>query len=187
MRRLIRSAAVLAVMSTLAACVSTPAPTYQPSIANLQSLRSGTAMIGVDAFTANEGVSNRSFVLRGSTMSGSGVDGTFSTYLQEALEAELRNAGRFGDAAALRLSGTLTTNRLNAAGISTGDGAVGARFVLTRDGQVVYDKELTGEHQWPSSFIGAVAIPAAVQGYPATVEKLISLLFADPDFIAATR
>lgn len=187
MRRLVQSVAVLAMMASLAACISTPAPAYQPSVANLQALRTSTTMIGVDDFAAAEGVSDRSFILRGSAMTGAGRDGAFSTYLQDALQAELRNAGRFGDAAALRLSGTLTTNRLNAAGVSTGDGAVGARFVLTRDGQVVYDKVLTAEHQWESSFIGAIAIPAAVQGYPATVQKLIGALFTDPAFIEATR
>lgn len=187
MRRAGQLIAVLAISFMLVACISTPAPTYQPSVANLQSLRGSATMIGVDDFTAADGVKDRSFGLRGSSMTGAGVDGAFSTYLQEALQAELRNAGRLDDAAALRLSGVLTANRLNADGISTGNGAVAARFVLTRDGRVVYDKGFTAEHEWESSFIGAIAIPAAVQAYPAIVQKLIGQLFSDPAFIEATR
>ena len=35
-------------------------------------------------------------------------------------------------------------------------------------------------------FIGAIAIPAAVQGYAATVQVLLGELFADPAFKQAT-
>lgn len=187
MQRILKGSAPLAMTFMLAACVNTPAPTYQASIANLQTLRAGTTLIGVDDFSAAAGVNDRSLNMRGSSMTGTGQDGAFSTYLQDALVTELRNAGRFDDAAALRLSGTLTVNRLSAEGFSTGNATAGARFVLTRDGRVVYDKVITAQHEWESSFIGAIAIPAAVQGYPATVQKLVSQLFTDPAFIEATR
>lgn len=187
MRPLVRAGAVAVTLSALAACASAPAPTYQPGIANLQALRASTTAIGVDDFTAEAGVNDRRLGLRADSMTGSGRDGAFSTYLQQALETELRNAGRLDDAAGLRLSGTLTENRLDASGFSVGRGTVGARFVLTRDGRVIYDKVHSVDHEWASSFIGALAIPAATQGYSATVQKLIGQLFADPAFVEATR
>lgn len=187
-RRTFSTAAVLSAAAlALAACVHAPAPAYQPGIANLQALRAGGAPIGVDGFAAEAGVNDSRLGMRGNSMTGAGIDGAFSTYLQTALETELRNAGRLDAAAGLRLSGTLTENRLDANGSSIGRASVGARFVLTRDGRVVYDKVHSADHAWESSFLGAIAIPAAMQGYAATVQKLSGQLFADPDFVEATR
>lgn len=186
-RRAIRVAAVLATVLALAACVHAPAPAYQPGVANLHALRAGTTRIGVDDFAADAGVNDTRLGMRADAMTGGGSDGAFSTYLQHALETELRNAGRLDTAADLRLSGTLTANRLDANGSSLGRASVGARFVLTREGRVVYDKVHRADHTWESSFLGALAIPAAMQGYAATVQKLTGRLFADPDFVEATR
>lgn len=186
-RVVLRGAAALAMVLALAACVNTPAPAYQPGIANLQALRAGTTLIGVDDFAADAGVNDSRFGIRASSMTGGGVDGAFSSYLQHALEIELRNAGRLDAAAGLRLSGTLTANRLDSAGSSVGHAWISARFVLTRDGRVVYDKVHNVDHEWEASFLGAIAIPAAMQGYSATVQKLAGRLFADPAFIEATR
>lgn len=187
MRRAIRIGAVLAAASALAACVSVPAPAYQPSVANLQALRASEASIGVDDFSADAGVNDRRLGIRADAIVGAGTDKAFSTYLQQALETELRNAGRLDAASGLRLSGNLTVNRLDANDISVGRASVGARFVLTRDGRVVYDKVQVVEHTWESSFLGAIANPAAMQGYAATVQKLTGQLFADPAFIEASR
>jgi len=185
-RRAITSAAVLAALVTLAACASA-APAYQPGVANLQVLRAGTTPIAVDDFAAAVGVNDSRLGLRADAMTGAANDGAFSTYLQQALETELRNAGRFDADAGLRLSGVLIENRLDASGFSIGRASVGARFVLTRDGVVIYDKAHNVEHEWESSFMGALAIPAAMQGYAGAMQKLTGQLFADPTFVEATR
>ena len=74
--------------------------------------------------------------LRGSSMTGAS-DGLFSTYLQQAFEAELRQAGRLDPDADLQLHGTLVHNKLDASSGSYGRASVGARFVLRRKGEVV--------------------------------------------------
>lgn len=186
-RRAIRAVVVPAALSALAACVTAPAPAYQPGIANLQALRVNATPIGVDDFAADVGVNDSRLGIRADAMTGGGGDGAFSTYLQQALEAELRNAGRLDPAAGLRLSGTLTKNHLDANDLSVGRASIGARFVLTRGGRIVYDKVHSVDHQWESSFLGAIANPAAVQGYVATVQKLTGQLFTDPAFVEATR
>jgi hypothetical protein len=187
MPRVLRHGAAVATLLALTACVHSPAPQYQSGVANLQVLRAGTTKIAVDDIATAERVEDGRLVMRGNSMTGAGSDGTFSTYLQQALESELRTAGRFDPAAGLRLSGTLTANRLHADGASTGRATVAARFVVTRDGKVVYDAVQTAGHEWESSFMGAIAIPAAMQGYVATVQKLVGQLFADPAFVEATR
>lgn len=177
----------LGLAASLSACLHSPAPQYQPGNANLTLLRAQPeAKLAVDAFQATGKVENSRLGLRGNSMTGAG-DGTFSTYLQQALEAELRNANRLDPDAKLRLSGELLENKLDASSGSTGRASIQARFVLTRDGKVVYDKPLRAEHEWKSSFMGAIAVPAAMENYVATVQKLVGLLVADPDFVEATR
>jgi hypothetical protein len=169
----------------LSACVSAPAPKYQPGIDNSSLLLQQRLKMDVGTFTAAQDVENRSLGLRGSQLKG-GSDGTYATYLREALVTELETAQGFVPGSDLQLEGQLTANELNAS-IKEGTAKVGARFVLKRQGQVVYDKALVAEHGWESSFVGAIAIPAAMDNYGTTVQKLIGKLLADPEFIAATR
>lgn len=179
----------LPLAAALVACAHTPAPAYQAGVDNTMALREAPAgAIAVGDFDAAEGVDDATLRgMRGSTLSGASADGLFSTYLQQALETELRQAGRLDPASDLTLTGTLEVNKVDATGSREGHGQVAARFVLRRDGQVVFDKRLEATHRWESSFIGAIAIPAAMTGYVATVQKLIGTLFADPEFRAHLR
>ena len=167
-------------------CVSMPAPAYQPSISNTEALLHGKDLLAVESFAAANDVNNKSLSVRGSSLKG-GSDGTFSTYLQEALIAELKTAGRYSAGSDTKISGTLVKNKLDGGAIKTGTAVVGAHFVVTRGGSPVYDKTLEAEHTWDSSFIGAIAIPAAMENYAAAVQKLIGKLFGDPEFVKATQ
>jgi hypothetical protein len=184
-KRWVRCFAPALLVLALTACVSPPAPKYQPSIGNTNILIKQGAKLGVGPFSAAKGVNNRSLSVRASELTG-GSDGTFSTYLHDAIVVELQTSGRYDAASALQLSGVLTRNELSS-GVGTGTAAVGAAFALTRNNQVCFKKTLVAEHHWDSSFIGAVAIPAAFNNYPTTVQKLLNELFADSDFIAAVR
>lgn len=189
-----RALARLALVATLAlqsACVSMVASKYQPGLANAEVLgrQNGAAPLRVGAFSADPALDGKPLNVRGSTLSG-GEDGKFSTYLREALSTELKTAGRLDDHAALEISGELLQNRLNGgsatSGTATGNATVQARFVIKRDGAQVYDRTLTAEHRWPSSFMGAIAIPTAFDNYTATVQKLLQQLFSDPQFERTT-
>lgn len=50
-----------------------------------------------------------------------------------------------------------------------------------------YPRTIRIENSWESSFMGAIAIPAAISGYSATVQKLLGELSADPEFRRATQ
>ena len=183
-----RNVLALAASMLLAGCVTTPAMTYQPSIDNTQLLmRDGRGKLAVDAFTASPTVDNTRLGVRLSHLTGGGSDGTFSGYLHDALQAELGTAGRLDPASPLRLSGTLTGNVLDGDGAKTGFAKVGAHFVLKRGAQTLYERDLSATHQWESSFIGAIAIPAAMQNYTTAVQKLLATLFGDPEFVAASN
>lgn len=171
---------------SLTACVSVPATKYQPGIDNSSLLLQHQLKMDVGTFTAAAGVENHSLSMRGSQLKG-GTDGTYAAYLREALITELQTAQGYVIGDHLSLEGQLTANELNAGAVKTGTAQVGARFVLKRGDTVVYDKVLIAEHQWESSFIGAIAIPAAMDNYGTTVQKLIGKLLVDPEFVSAAR
>lgn len=176
----------IALLALLAAgCADAPAPKYQPAIDNTEVLIKEPAKIAVGPFTADSDVPNHELSMRGAnTIKGGGGDGTFSGYLHDAVVAELQTAGRFDPHSDLRLTGVLTRNALSTA-LPTGSATVGARFTLSRDGRACFEKTFVARSQWPSSFIGAIAIPAAIDNYPGAYQKLLGELFTDPQFQGA--
>lgn len=171
----------------LTGCVSIPAPQYQPSVETTGALlRNAPGEIQVGAFDAAQGVRNKGLGVRGSTLQPGG-DGTFSGYLRDALKAELAAAGKSADDAPVRITGTLTKNILNGDGIKVGKATIAARFRVERSGVLAYNRELSIDHTWESSFLGPIAIPAAFDNYTAAVQKLVQSLLTDPAFVEASR
>lgn len=185
-RRRFLPACLALIALALSGCISTPAPRYNPSVANSSLMLQHRPIADVGPFTAAAGVENRALSMRGSRLQG-GSDGTYATYLRDAVIAELQVAGGYVPGSRVRIDGELTHNSLNVAGIKVGSAEVGARFIVRREGVVVYDRSLKANHEWDSSFIGALAIQAGIDNYGTTVQKLIGQLLADPAFIEATR
>jgi len=117
--------------------------------------------------------------LRGSSVEPE--NGSFAKTLREQLVVDLKAAGLYDDASNAVISGQLTDSMVDAA-IGTGTGRLGAHFTVTRDGMSVYDKTLVVDAKWESSFMGAIALPTAIQQYGALYRTLAGKLFADPDF-----
>jgi len=110
--------------------------------------------------------------------------GGWSQFLKDTLVTELTAAGLYDPASRFVIEGQLTDSRVDAA-IGTGTARLAARFIVTNNGYAAYDKELTVDASWPSSFAGAVAIPEAMNQYGALYKKLAASLFDDPDFQSA--
>lgn len=172
----------------LAGCLSVPSAPYQAGVQNSGKLLAGHYKpMRAGKFDAAVGVEDRAINVRGANTLTSGArDGTFSGYLREALEAELATAGLLDHQAPVTISGTLLQNRVDAGSARSASAVVGARFVVERNGQVVYDRVLTARHAWDSSFMAAIAVPTAFQNHAAAIQKLLGQLFADPDFERAT-
>lgn len=179
-RRLMHHA-VLMICLGLSACATLTLPTYQSSVDNTQALLSQKAPVAVGPFSASDGVENKRLSVRGSPLSSS-QDNQFSAYLRSALVRELETAGRLDPNSNISIEAVLTQNELSAAGARTGTARLGATFIVTRDGEEVFRKPMQVEHSWESSFIGAIAIPAAVQNYSTAVQKLLAALLADAEF-----
>ena len=97
---------------------------------------------------------------------------------------DLKTAGKYDPTAALTIAGELTENSLST-GLSAGHATLAARFKLVRGKDVLYTKELRQEEHWDSSFIGAVAIPDAINHYTSQYGKLLDQLYKDEGFRTA--
>ncbi len=82
--------------------------------------------------------------------------------------------------------GWLTDNRIEAP-TGQGEGALAARFIVQREGQVAHDRELRTRSSWNSVFVGIEAVPAALNHYMQMHRALVGLLLDDPDFRRAAR
>jgi hypothetical protein len=186
--RTLGRAALIAALALQAACVSMQAAPYNVGMDSSAALarHAHGAPVKVGAFVAEAKLDRKALNVRGSTLNG-GADGRFSTYLRDALEAELRSAGRLDPSAPTEISGELLSQDLSGGGGSAkGTAQIQARFVVSREGKTLYDRTLSQQHQWDSSLLGPIAIPAAFDNYVATVQKLLQQLFADPQFEQAT-
>jgi len=113
-------------------------------------------------------------------------EGSLAKYLATTLETDLRLGGKLDPNADLVLEGLLTASDLDT-GMSTGNGKLGAKFSLKRGGKSIFEKDLLVTAQWDSSFLGAVAIPEAINQYTTLYDKLAAALFADGDFKIAVK
>jgi hypothetical protein len=180
------SGVALAILLT--GCAS-PGPNYSPSIANVElmkkampgaSVRNGTIAVAADMPGAT------SVSIRADSMT-SPVGANFGDYISASLRQELELAKLMDPKSGTEISGTLLKNNIDAGGFSTNQGQIEARFVVKRNADVKFDKVKRVEHQWESSFVGAIAIPNARNNYPVMVQKLIASLVSDPDFVNAVK
>ncbi|HED32925.1 MAG TPA: hypothetical protein ENJ08_01725 [Gammaproteobacteria bacterium] len=175
----------LILCSFISAC-SMVAPKYQPSTDSsnlLQDVSDNKLYAG--EFTQKTPEVNEVSLRGGSLISP--YNESYSLYLSKALEEELRLAGMWDSKSATEISGILIENELDVSGFSVGTASIKVEFIVTRDNNTAYKKQLSANHEWESSFLGAVAIPAGQNNYHIVVQKLFNKLFSDPDFIAAIK
>jgi hypothetical protein len=174
----------------LPACVSVKLPPPQPVIENTVALRdAGTDKASVGNFTLAAGKSkgiDQKVTARGSPISVEG-GGTFSGFLRQALINDLTSAGRFDPAATTVIEGELIDNTLNAAGTKNASAVLAVRFIVKRDGQTRFDKQVRQEAKWESSFVGAIAIPDAINHFSEQFRLILLKLYRDPEFLKALR
>jgi hypothetical protein len=183
----IRILSILAMGVALTGC-SMMAPQYTASLENVQKIKDSgiqTTKVGKFEFTAGKGNANP-ISLRGNPMK-SPYDGSYARYLEEALKQELSLAGKLKPDASVEVAGVLQQNDISLPAIGEGSGNIAARFVVTRGGETKYDQVKSVHEVWPSSFVGAVAIPRGQEKYPVVVAKLLAQLYADPAFMQALQ
>lgn len=178
---------LLAVIATglLAACATTT-PVFQPDIATINELQDDAViLVNVGTFTTAQTVS-KTLPLRANSMHSSYGD-SYGTYLQQALTQQLRTANRLSADSTTVITGVLQRNELDASGMNIGTADIAANFIVTQEGQEKYNKTHSIHHEWPSSFVGATAIPDAQLNYVTAVQKLLAEFLNDPDLMRILR
>ena len=184
----IRYAAVAA-MLVLCGCAQLHLGAPIPSIDNIQAARaSGIAPVALGSFTLAPGKSpsvDQYVTARTNTLYA--PDGSsFARYLRATLATDLEAAGLLDPASGTVIEGLLTDSQLDVPN-GPARGSVAARFIVTRGGAKVYDRELRASAQWTASFIGVEAVPAAMNHYGLLYRKLLAMLLEDPAFRAAAQ
>jgi hypothetical protein len=146
----------------------------------------GAVQVGEFALSPGKDKSLDSSISVRATSLSAPTGGSFSQYLRETLIVELKSAGLLNPTSPAVITGFLTESQVDPA-MSEGSGKLSARFMVTRAGSTVYDRELSVSSKWPSSFVGAVAIPAAINEYTTLYRKLVGALLDDPKFQEVTR
>jgi len=176
-----------ALLVLLSGCAQIPLGAPAPSFDIIEKAKaSRTAPVAVGQFQIVPGVSaeiDKGLNVRSNTVF-SPIEGSFAQYLRQTAIADLQASGLYDTASPTTLTGLLTVSSLDVPA-DTGQAALGARFVLTRAGKTIYEKELKANASWESSFIGAVAIPAGINQYTSLYHKLVGILLDDPDYRSA--
>jgi hypothetical protein len=165
-----------------------PAPSYAPSIDNVETLKkSGAQMVNVAEITPTENLQGASSIQLRAASIQSPVGKNYGDYIAAALRTELEMAKLYAPQSGTTISGVLLKNNIDAGGFSTNAGQLEARFTVKHEGQVRYEQTKSIVHTWESAFAGAVAIPLAANNYPIMVQKLIDALVSDPEFIQSLK
>lgn len=179
----IKKITIIALGLLISAC-SLQAPVYNASMENVQTIKrvKTEAQVNIGQITTPKKLSKIS--LRGSSMY-SPVNKSYGDYLSRALEAELKLAKVWSGVSSTVITGEIVSNDIDVSGFSTGTGEISVNFVMTREGTEIYNKNISANIEFESSFVGAIAIPNGQASYVDLVQALIKNLFEDKSFIKA--
>jgi hypothetical protein len=187
-QRFLTLGAGLALALQLTGCASINMSQPKPTLATTAALRGAAlapATVGKFQLDSSRSASDdKGISLRGGNSVASPIEGSFTQYLRESVRVELEAAGLYDAASQNVITGTLTQSEADAA-IGTGKAKLGARFVVTRNGEVKYDNQLAVDDSWESSFVGATAIPLAASHYEGLYRQLAAKLLNDQAFRSA--
>lgn len=163
------------------------APQYSFSPENIQHLKdASSAKVIVGEFhTTTPETETKDISMRGAQLIS--PYGNFSNYLREAIYQEFLVADRISSDAKIEIEGVLLKHKYSCNGFIEGEGELVARIFVRRDGLTTFDKNVTANTTWKSSFAGTVAIPKALAEYPRLAKTFVSNLLQDHDFINATK
>lgn len=176
--------ALAAALVALTGCATVKMPAAAPSAANAEKLRATRlvpAQMGTFRLAAGKPADMDTTLggLRGSSVSP--ANGSFAGQLRDEIAAELTAAGLLDPKSGVVIEGQLTDSMVDA-GMSVGKGRLAAKIQVKRDGKLLFDKEVVAEASWESSFVGAIALPAAINQYGALYKTLAGKLFDDVEF-----
>jgi hypothetical protein len=109
--------------------------------------------------------------------------GNYPNYIAHALKQQLSQNDLYKENSNTTIKSMLLYNNIDIWGFSIGYCTITVNFKVIKNSEIVYNKNLTISHQFPSHFVGNIAITNATVNYPIAVQKLIGKLLTDEDFL----
>lgn len=110
-------------------------------------------------------------------------EGSFSTYLEEALRNDLRGLGIYDANSTTKLNITILKNDIDISSFSIGIAIIEVKLIVNKNGTLKLEKVYSAKTEFESSFAGAVAIPNGQNEYPKLIQKLLKTIYTDNDFV----
>lgn len=172
----------IVVLTLLAGCAELPMHAPTPSFDVIEKAKaSRTAPVALGQFKVDPSVNpdiDKGLSVRTNQLF-SPYEHSFAQFLRQAALTDLQAAGLYDANAPVTLSGYLTDSMLSVPADS-GEASLGVRFILTRSGQKVFEKELKTRASWESSFLGVTAIQDGINQYTNLYHKILGILLSDP-------
>lgn len=179
-----RFALGIVAVALLAGCAELPMHAPTPNFEVIEKARtSQTAAVALGQFKVDPAVNpdiDKGLSVRTNQVF-SPYEHSFAQFLRQTALTDLQAAGLYDAKAPTSLSAFLTDSTLDVPS-DQGKSSLGARFILTRDGQKVFEKELKARAEWQSTFLGVIAIQDGINQYTTLYHKLVGLLLSDPDY-----
>lgn len=189
MRRVLAGVAAAFALIALSGCALAPLGAPIPSVENIGKARAaGLPPMALGTFTLAPGQPadmDQKISIRSNKLY-SPYGSSFAAYLKQSLASDLHAAGLLDPAAPVVIAGQLTDSRIEVP-VGPASATVAARFSVTRSGQVVYAKELRARAAWEAGFVGAQAVPEALNRYEQLYRQLTAMLLGDPEFQVAVK
>lgn len=174
----------VAALALLVGCAELPMHAPTPSFDVIEKAKaSRTAPVALGQFKVDPGVNpeiDKGLSVRTNHLF-SPYDHSFAQFLRQTALTDLQASGLYDANAPLTLSGYLTDSTLNVP-TDRGEASLGARFILTRGEQKVFEKKLKTEASWESTFLGITAIQDGINQYTNLYHKILGILLSDPDY-----
>ena len=130
---------------------------------------------------SNDGIKNiSSLPLRAVNMT-SPYGNSFSDYLSSSLKSQLNLNNLYNSESNIKIDTKLLKNEVDIWGFSTASYDLSAQFIIRKDKTLLYDKVIQVRHEFPSHFVGQIAIENGMKNYPIAVKKLIVKFLNDED------
>ncbi len=174
-------------MAGLTACAPMMAPPYPSNYAALDQLKKQpNSKVAVGTFEPRDPAApvNKISLRAASMVSPSG---SFAQYLEQALISDLREIAIYDAKAGVRVDASVKKNDIDISGFSEGKGTMEVDLTVRRGETVALKKLYAASIQFPSSFMGNVAIPRGQSEYGNLVSALLGKIYGDADFIAAIK
>ncbi|HEA18523.1 MAG TPA: hypothetical protein ENH88_19170 [Pseudoalteromonas prydzensis] len=179
-----KSLLTLITVLALSAC-TIQVPPYRADISNVSKLKEiPNESVSVGKIKSEKNLNKIS--LRSSPLVSS-VGDSYGEYIENALLQELKLAKLWSGVAKKQVSGSLVDHDIDVTGFSEGDAFIKVNFVVSEGNVNLFEKTISAEHTFDSSFMGAIAIPNGQQSYVELVQKLLKNLYSDKDFIEAIK